>query len=230
MCSRPSHSTRSSAHTRRSAHEMDGPPAGLSSYLIAREDVDGGVDTVSQEHAIHLTQATVSQELGAVTAALKEEKAKSCALEEENKALRGQVVTVLSYLDQVMPMEGGGDTAATKNTEPAEPAEPAEPLGRHDQIGASKQGIKARRRATWQWANGHGLWPFYAGPSGGGRRGGAVGRGPSGGGRPAGSRRRTCPCRRRSSRRSRRPRCSEPFVAGVLRVSPHSCGRDSQQG
>ena len=100
---------------------MDGPPAGLSSYLIAREDVDGGVDTVSQEHAIHLTQATVSQELGAVTAALKEEKAKSCALEEENKALRGQVVTVLSYLDQVMPMEGGGDTAATKNTEPAEP-------------------------------------------------------------------------------------------------------------
>ena len=100
---------------------MGGPPAGLSSYLIAREDVDGGVDTVSQEHATHLTQATVSQELGAVTAALKEEKAKSCALEEENKALRGQVVTVLSYLDQVMPMEGGGDTAATKNTEPAEP-------------------------------------------------------------------------------------------------------------
>ena len=56
-----------------------------------------------------------------MTAALKEEKAKSSALEEENKAIGGQVATVMSYLDQVMPMEGGGDTAATKNTEPAEP-------------------------------------------------------------------------------------------------------------
>eukprot|EP01043_Picozoa_sp_COSAG02_P020839 COSAG02_NODE_1038_length_15049_cov_895.063144_11_plen_125_part_00 len=59
-----------------------------------------------------------------MTAALKEEKAKSSALEEENKAIGGQVATVMSYLDQVMPMEGGGDTAATKNTEPAEHAEP----------------------------------------------------------------------------------------------------------
>ena len=67
---------------------------------------------LEQENAIHLAQVTASEELVALTAALNEEKAKSSALEEENKALRGQVATVLSYLDQVMPMEGGGDAAA----------------------------------------------------------------------------------------------------------------------
>lgn len=42
----------------------------------------------------------------ALDEALKQERLKSTALEEENKALRGQVATVLSYLDQVMPMDG----------------------------------------------------------------------------------------------------------------------------
>jgi hypothetical protein len=45
-------------------------------------------------------------ETEATTEALKQERLKSNALEEENKALRGQVATVLSYLDQVMPMDG----------------------------------------------------------------------------------------------------------------------------
>ena len=49
--------------------------------------------------------AASKQALDASKKALAEEKAKSQGLEEENKALRGQVATVLSYLDQVMPME-----------------------------------------------------------------------------------------------------------------------------
>ena len=44
-------------------------------------------------------------DLAASQIALSEEQKKSSSLEEENKALRGQVATVLSYLDQVMPME-----------------------------------------------------------------------------------------------------------------------------
>jgi hypothetical protein len=42
--------------------------------------------------------------LAAAKAALAEEQARSSALEEENQALRGQVATVLSYLDQTNPM------------------------------------------------------------------------------------------------------------------------------
>ena len=45
-----------------------------------------------------------AEQLADVNRLLEEEKSKSQALEEENKALRGQVATVLSYLDQVMPM------------------------------------------------------------------------------------------------------------------------------
>lgn len=47
-----------------------------------------------------------ADELAAVKALLEQEQTQRLALEEENKALRGQVATVLSYLDQVMPMEG----------------------------------------------------------------------------------------------------------------------------
>ena len=46
-----------------------------------------------------------AQEAYEAKESLKQEKLKSAALEEENKALRGQVATVLSYLDQVMPMD-----------------------------------------------------------------------------------------------------------------------------
>ena len=53
---------------------------------------------------------------------LAEEKAKSQGLAEENKALRGQVATVLSYLDQVMPMEDGTEGARqTSRTPSADP-------------------------------------------------------------------------------------------------------------
>jgi hypothetical protein len=46
-----------------------------------------------------------AQEAYEARESLKQERLKSAALEEENKALRGQVATVLSYLDQVMPMD-----------------------------------------------------------------------------------------------------------------------------
>ena len=53
---------------------------------------------------------------------LAEEKAKSQGLAEENNALRGQVATVLSYLDQVMPMEDGTEGARqTSRTPSADP-------------------------------------------------------------------------------------------------------------
>lgn len=48
-----------------------------------------------------------NEQVAAANELLQQERGKSAALEEENKALRGQVATVLSYLDQVMPMEGG---------------------------------------------------------------------------------------------------------------------------
>lgn len=47
-----------------------------------------------------------ADDLAAAKALLEQEQTQRQALEEENKALRGQVATVLSYLDQVMPMEG----------------------------------------------------------------------------------------------------------------------------
>ena len=59
----------------------------------AREAVDASAD---------VSQGTMME----IKEQLKKEQLKSKALEDENKALRGQVATVLSYLDQVMPMEG----------------------------------------------------------------------------------------------------------------------------
>ena len=65
-------------------------------------------NAAQQANAMEQSAAASKQALDASKKALADEKAKSLGLEEENKALRGQVATVLSYLDQVMPMEDGG--------------------------------------------------------------------------------------------------------------------------
>ena len=121
--------------TRRRAETADAVPtqtAGLGTAekdqleknMQAAEETPGGISlsmcrggdswriyrgVLLQTSALEKQEAEAGQEqlqqLAAANELLQQERGKSQALEEENKALRGQLATVLAYLDEVMPME-----------------------------------------------------------------------------------------------------------------------------